>query len=79
MHGEDVLGQIDAYGYDAHGLPLPQNECVDERLDFPSWHFDAVSRNCAGRSGGGSPFHSFGVIAAALRHVSVFANIAHGV
>jgi hypothetical protein len=22
MHGEDVLGQVDAYGYDAHGLPL---------------------------------------------------------
>jgi hypothetical protein len=25
------------------GFPLPKNECVDEKRDFPSWHFDAVS------------------------------------
>ena len=58
MHGEDVLGQIDAYGYDGHGLALPQNEWVDERLDFPSWRFVGVSRNGAGHSGRGSPFYS---------------------
>ncbi|HRP22017.1 MAG TPA: hypothetical protein PK925_15435, partial [Alicycliphilus sp.] len=31
---------------------------VDERLHFPSWHFDAVLRKYALRLGRGSPFHS---------------------
>ena len=30
-------------------------------MHFPSWHFDAVPRNCADHSGRGSPFHSLGV------------------
>lgn len=58
VHDEDVLCQVDAHGYDGHGLPLPQNKRVGERPHFPSLHCEAVSRKCALRSGRGEPFHS---------------------
>ncbi len=59
MHSKDILCQIDSDGDNvSHGLPLPTSEEVDERSNFPSWHLDALSRNCAAHSGRGSPFHS---------------------
>ena len=62
MKSKDVLGEINAGGDNGrHGLLLPQNERVDERSHVPSWHFDAVLRNCADHSGRGSPFHSLAI------------------
>jgi hypothetical protein len=37
MHGENILGEIDADEYDSHGLPLLDGELMRE-LHFPSWH-----------------------------------------
>ena len=55
-YGKDVLCQVDSYGYDGHGLPLPMKQALDERLHFPSWHFDAVLRKYALRLGREVPF-----------------------
>ena len=72
MNSKDVLGEIDTDGDNGrYGLPLPQNECVDEMLHFPSWHLDAVPCNYADRSGLGSPFYSLSLMSQVVPSIDI--------
>ena len=43
MHGKDVLGEVDSYGYDSDDFPSRGK--LMKRFASPSWHLVAVNRN----------------------------------
>ena len=49
MHGEHILGEIDAKGQNSHGTPLP-SELMRE-LHFPWWHSLPVCAKRMARDG----------------------------